>query len=167
MKKGFDKFPIFFILGILVILIITFIILLRSPKPTYTDDSNPQGVIFNYILALKNSDYEKAWSYLSPTLEEFPRNAERFQQMVSRNSYQFSNLNNDLILKFGTTQRVGNRATVTVIQTIFYNSGLFSRKEYTRSFSMDLVYQNNQWKITYGQNFWLPCLNNDAVSCSY
>lgn len=164
MKKRIDKFPFFFILGIVIILVITFIILQRTPEPTYINDENPEGVIFNYILALKNSDFKKAWDYLSPTLKHYPRNAEVFSQII-RNNFSIPYIDQDYILKFGATQISENRATVNVIQTVFYSENLFYGHEYTLDFKMYLNKLNNQWKITSGEKYWLWCLDNGDDPC--
>ena len=165
MPKSSDKFLLFFILGIVVILAITFIIIFRTPEPTYTEDDNPEGVVFNYILALRKADYEKALGYLSPSLEEHPRSAKKFSQLVNENPYVFGNLSDDFIIKVEQTQLTEDQATVEVTQTHFYSSGLFYRREYTTDFEMRLEFENNEWKIIYGSKYWFYCWGDPTVSC--
>ena len=48
----------------------------RQDTQTYVSDETPEGVVHNYVVAVLNKEYEKAYGYLAdldnkPTYEEF------------------------------------------------------------------------------------------------
>src|SRR5215207_10559593 len=62
-------------IGLLVVLALA-VFFTRKDTQTYVSDDTPEGVVHNYVVAVLNKDYEKAYGYLAdlenkPTYEEF------------------------------------------------------------------------------------------------
>src|ERR1700690_3007338 len=72
-----DRFLIGILIGIGVLIVVALAIFFtRQNKQTYVSDSAPEGVVHNYVLALLNKDYGKAYGYLAdldnkPTFDQF------------------------------------------------------------------------------------------------
>ena len=72
-----DKFLTGILIGIGVLIVIALALFFtRKDTKQYTTEDTPEGVVYNYVLAVFNRDYEKAYTYLAdlknkPTYEEF------------------------------------------------------------------------------------------------
>ena len=72
-----DRFLTGILIGIAVLVVLALaVFFMRSGTPTYVSDDTPEGVVHNYVLAVLNKDYERAYSYLAdldhkPTYEQF------------------------------------------------------------------------------------------------
>ena len=72
-----DRFLLGILAGIAVLIVIALALFFaRQDTQVYRTDGSPSAVVFNYVLALSNEDYEKAYTYLAdqenkPTYEEF------------------------------------------------------------------------------------------------
>jgi len=94
--------------------------------------------VHNYVLAIQDDDYEKAYSYLAnrsgrPTLSEF------------RRSLQNDRYGEDVNIRFGATEITSNFATVDL--EVIYGSGPFGG-EYSFSDTAELLRQAGAWKLT-------------------
>jgi len=142
-----------FLLGILIfigVLVVAALILffVRNEKPAYGPDDTPEGVLYNYALALQLHDFERAYGYLAakdnkPTYDTFHQ-AFLTRQLDTTNS----------ALQIGNVQMLSNseawvNITIQNAGTGLFNSGWSSTDRGT------LVKQNGAWKITYLPNpFW-------------
>ena len=72
-----DRFLTGILIGIGVLIIAALaVFFVRKDSQTYVPDDVPEGVVHNYVVAVLNKDYEKAYGYLAdldnkPTYEEF------------------------------------------------------------------------------------------------
>ena len=72
-----DRFLTGILIGIAVLGVIALaVFFLRQGSRTYISENVPEGVVHNYVLAVLNDDYEKAYGYLAdldnkPTYEQF------------------------------------------------------------------------------------------------
>lgn len=143
-----DRFLTGILIGIgLLILLALGLFFTRQDKRDYIADDVPEGVANNYVLAVLNKDYEKAYGYLAdlenkPTYEEFRQSF--FNGMVSP-----GNVGVDI----GEAQIVGDEATVSL--TLYYS---FNDPFSTRTGNLDralLVEQAGEWKVSsMPYNFW-------------
>jgi hypothetical protein len=136
-----------FLMGILIFivaLVIAAVVLffVRNEKPAYGAEDKPEGVLFNYAVALQLHDYERAYGYLAdkddkPTYNTFHQAFLTRQLDTGTSALQIGNVQ---ILEDG-------EAWVEV--TIQYaGNGLFDNG----SASTDkgtLLRQNGTWKITF------------------
>jgi hypothetical protein len=134
-----------FLIGILVfigVLVITALILFftRQQKTDYVSEDTPEGVVHNYILAVLNEDYPRAYGYLAdgnakPDFETFQKAFFTNELYVSSYSAQLGRININ-----------GDQAFVKL--TIIYHSedpfsGLGSGNVETAL----LKKQDGEWKI--------------------
>jgi hypothetical protein len=75
-----DRFLTGILVGIAVLVVVALaVFFIRRENQSYVSEDVPEGVVHNYVLAVLNGDYEKAYGYLAdldnkPTYEQF-RNA--------------------------------------------------------------------------------------------
>ena len=144
-----DKFLTGILIGIGVLIVIALALFFtRKDTKQYTTDDTPEGVVYNYVLAVFNRDYEKAYGYLAdlknkPTYEEF------------RKSFFNGNINpGNTGVDVGTVEINGDEAVVN-ISLVYAPSDPFS----SRSENIDralLVKQDGTWKISAmpSYSFW-------------
>lgn len=72
-----DRFLTGILVGIAVLVVVALaVFFLRQNSQSYISEEAPEGVVHNYVLAVLNGDYKKAYSYLAdlenkPTYEQF------------------------------------------------------------------------------------------------
>ena len=144
-----DRFLTGILIGIGALVLIALVVFFtRKDTQDYMPDSTPEGVVHNYVLAILNKDYEKAYGYLAdlehkPTYEEFRR--------PFLNGYVRPD---DTAVDVGTSEISGDEASVEVAQ--IYNSGDPFSSGYRDTQRAILVKQNGMWKISNmpAYNFW-------------
>lgn len=143
-----DKFLIGILIGIGALVVLALILFFtRQQKRDYIADNTPDGVAHNYVLAVINKDYQKAYSYLAdlkykPTYEEF------------RQSFFNGNVNSENVgAEVGAAEIDNDVASVEV--TIYYSySDPFSANTGSTDHA-SLVLQKGAWKLSYmPYNFW-------------
>lgn len=168
MKKT-DKLLIGIVAGIVLLVLVAFGVALTRPKPSYQAEDTPEGVAFNYLFALQQEDYERAYGYLSPTINGYPPNAEIFRDQIRDYSWNFSGLNNpSTTLEVDSVDVSGKRADVTIRETQFYGGDLFSSGQSSHTFDITLRQEENgQWKIVKSDSYWVYCWSDSQeYGCS-
>jgi hypothetical protein len=130
------------ILGVIGVLIVVAIGLffIRRNTQTYKPDDTPEGVVHNYLLALNQEDYEKAFGYLAtndtkPDFGEFERVMTQKRPRLLQTSVRILSAEID-----------GNRATVE-LSTTREETDLFEQpRSYNRQ--AKLIFQDGNWKLT-------------------
>jgi hypothetical protein len=144
-----DKFLTGILIGIGVLIVIALALFFtRKDTKQYTTDDTPEGVVYNYVLAVFNRDYEKAYGYLAdlknkPTYEEF------------RKSFFNGNINpGNAGVDVGTVDQNGDEAVVN-ISLVYAPSDPFSSRSENTDRAL-LVKQNGTWKISAmpSYSFW-------------
>jgi hypothetical protein len=143
-----DRFLIGILIGIGVLILLALALFFtRQEKRDYVADNTPDGVVHNYVLAIINKDYKKAYSYLAdleykPTYEEF------------RQSFFNGNVNSGNVGAEVGAAEIDNDVS-TVELTIYYSySDPFSANTGSADHA-SLVLQDGAWKISYmPYNFW-------------
>ncbi len=143
-----DKFLTGILIGVgALILLALGLFFTRQDKREYIADNVPEGVAHNYVLAILNKDYEKAYGYLvelkyKPTYEDF--RSSFFNGAVSPN---------DTGVDIGKTEINGDEAIVTL--TLFYSYSDPFSSGYESVDRALLVEQNGDWKLnSMPYNFW-------------
>jgi hypothetical protein len=142
-----------FLMGILIfigVLVVAALVLftVRNKKPDYGPEDKPEGVLYNYAVALQLHDYERAYSYLAekdnkPTYNTFHQ-AFLTRQLDSSNS----------ALQIGNVQMLENGEAWVNVTIQYAGSGLFNNGGYSTD-KATLVKQNGAWKITFLPNpYW-------------
>ena len=143
-----DKFLTGILIGIGALILLALVLFFtRQEKREYVSDSTPEGVTHNYLLAVLDKDYEKAYGYLAdldnkPTYQEF------------RQSFLNSMVNPDNVgVEIGEVEIHGDEAVVYLTIYYSYNDPFSSR--YGSPDRANLVEQNGAWKLSYmPYNFW-------------
>ncbi len=144
-----DRFLLGILIGIgaLVILALALFFTRKDNTLTYGPEDTPEGVVHNYVVAVFQRDYEKAYGYLAdkkdkPTLEQF---REAFLQ-------NYINPNNTGV-DIGESEISDDQAFVTVY--IQYGSSDPFSSGYRNEERAVLVNQGGQWKLEQMPgNFW-------------
>lgn len=142
-----------FLLGILIfigLLVVAAVVLffVRNETPAYGPEDTPQGVLYNYAVALQLNNYERAYSYLvekdnKPTYDNF-RQAFMTRQLDPGTS----------ALQIGDAQTLENGEAWVNVTVQYAGNGVFNGG-WSSSDRATLVKQNGDWKITYLPNpYW-------------
>jgi hypothetical protein len=143
-----------FLMGILVfiaVLVLAAVALFfaRNEKPNYGREDTPEGVLYNYAVALQLHDYERAYTYLAdnpnkPTYEAFHQ-AFLTRQIDPGNSS----------LQIGDMQTLSSGEVWVNITVQNAGNGLFD-SGWSNNDKGTLINQNGAWKITYLANpYWV------------
>ena len=143
-----DKFLTGILIGIGVLILLALgLFFTRQDKREYVTDTTPDGVVHNYVLAVLNKDYQKAYDYLAdlenkPTYEEF--RSSFFNGMVNPG---------DVGVEVGAVDINADEAVVTL--AVYYsNTDPFSSRYASEDRAL-LVEQNGDWKLnSMPYNFW-------------
>jgi hypothetical protein len=144
-----DRFLVGILIGIAVLILVALTVFFTGRnKQTYGSEDTPEGVIHNYVLAVLNKDYQKAYGYLAD-LENKP-GYDVFHRSFVTGSLNPANTG----VKIGKADVNGDDATVDV-STVNTPSDPFGR-EYDNPGLTQLVRQNGIWKISSMQvyNLW-------------
>ncbi len=144
-----DRFLTGILVGIVALVVVALVVFfIRKDSQSYIAEDTPAGVVHNYVLAVLNGDYKKAYGYLAdlenkPTYEQF------------RDSFLKGTVNpNNSAVDIGKSEINSDTASVEVAM-IYNPSDPFSTgyRDVQRAF---LVKQDGAWKLSSmpGYYFW-------------
>ena len=163
--KHTDKYLIGIVVGSIVLVITSMFMVQSMPEPSYKDGVSPESVAHNYLLALHQDDYVRAYGYLSMQLDGYPQTADEFEDLVWNNSWDFRIDDNDNVqTEVIEVDIEDDRAWVLVRETTFYSGGIFSDGYDSSTFRMTLRLDNEVWKIRSAEQYWSNCLS-DSSAC--
>jgi hypothetical protein len=141
MKQDRFLLGILIFIGVLVIAAVG-LFLVRNHAPAYGPEDTPQGVVYNYVIALRLKDYGRAYGYIAkkdnqPTFDQFQR-AFLLPQLDPGTSS----------LQVGDVQILADGEAWVNLTIQYSGSGLFNNG-YSNTDKAILVKQNGSWKITY------------------
>lgn len=140
MKQDRFLIGILIFIALLVVAALTLFFVRQDVSATYLPDDTPEGVVYNFALAIQRQDVERAYSYLADL--EYKPTAEAFNQVIL-----YGYLDTSASVQVGEVQVMGEDAWVTVI--IHYaSSGLFDTG-WDSTENAVLVLQDGEWKISY------------------
>ena len=115
-----DKFLIGIIIGIVALVAIALLVFFTRQDniPDYQSETQPQGVVFNYLLALEKGEYDKAYTYLA----EIPNKPSltQFRQSLIVNKSQYGNVVNV------TAQEIEEQTATVNVVTQMSGGGIFN-----------------------------------------
>ena len=144
-----DRFLTAILVGIAVLVMIALVVFfLRQNSQSYIPEETPEGVVHNYVLAVLNDDYEKAYGYLAdldhkPTYEQF------------RDAFLTGAVNpNNSAVDIGNSEINADTASVEV--ALIYNPSDPFSTGYRDVQRAVLVSQGGAWKLSSmpGYYFW-------------
>ena len=144
-----DKFLTGILIGIgaLIVLALALFFVRRDGRSEYVSDANPEGVAHNYVLAVLNKDYQKAYGYLAD-LENKPT-YEQFRQSFFNGSVNPT----DAGVEVGAAEVNGDEAFVTL--SVYYSVNDPFSSRYASEDRALLVKQDGAWKLSAMPfNFW-------------
>lgn len=136
-----DRF-LMIILGVIGVLVVATIGLFffRRNTRSYKPDDTPEGVVHNYLLALNQEDYEKAYSYLAtsdtkPDFSEFKRVMTQKRPRLLQTSVRI------------LSAEINANRVIVELSTTREETDLF---EQPRSYNQQakLILQDGVWKLT-------------------
>jgi hypothetical protein len=154
MKKT-DRFLLAIIAGIVVLVIIALTLAFTRTAQDYVPETTPGAVAYNYVLAIKAYDDERAYSYLAPEIAGYPPSVDAFTDDSNRYAWNVSR--EAATISIGNERITDDRAVVTISETRFYAGGLFNSNQYTNSFNITLRRDGEGWKIINADSYWVPC----------
>jgi hypothetical protein len=147
MKQDRFLIGILIFIGLLVIAAVA-LFFVRNQTPTYGPEDTPQGVLYNYAVALQLHDYERAYGYLAeknnrPTLDAF-RQAFLTRQLDTTTT----------ALQIGDVQTLQSDQVWINVTVQYAGNGVFNNS-WSNTDRATLEKQNGAWKITYMPNpYW-------------
>ncbi len=141
-----DKFLIGILVFIGLLIVVSLALFFSRDRPQPVADDTPQGVVYNYLLALQEGDYEGAYAYLAegPQKPSLPNFRNFYRQNVDFSS---------LAVEIGTTHFDADSAQVEIIITRLSNDPFI--RSWDESGTALLVRQDGAWKIrTLPWQFW-------------
>jgi hypothetical protein len=144
-----DRFLTGILVGIGALVVLALVVFFtRKDSQTYVSGDTPEGVAHNYVVAVLEKDYEKAYGYLAdlehkPTYEQFRDSF--LKGMINSTGYA---------VDIGQSEIIDDSATVE-IALIYNSSDPFSTGYRDTSQRGILVKENGLWKLTsMPYNFW-------------
>lgn len=162
--KNNDRFLIGIVIGVLILVVAAFVVTLMRLKASYQPDETPENIAHNYLLAIEQQDYERAYNYLSPDLDGYPADLGTFIQDLQQNRWEFG-YDRDHTLTIESTRNIGSLSIVTVRETIFYNNGLISSNTSTNEFKLQLKMVGDDWKVVNGDVYFWSCWSKLESYC--
>ena len=133
-------------IGVLILLALTLFFTRKDTKEYQVADT-PTAVVYNYILAVNNKDYEMAYTYLAD--KENKPTYDQFRQSFFNGTVNADNVGVDV----GEGETDGDDAIVDL--TLVYSSTDPFSGGYNSTDRAQLIRQDGEWKIIYmPYNFW-------------
>jgi hypothetical protein len=165
-KRRPDRFLIAIVAGIVLLVAAAVVVaLLRGGPPDYKPDDTADAVAYNYLLALRLGDYERAYGYLSPTLTHYPANVDQFVQDVRSAGWSFGRSEQDVSLAIEKVIPGETQTIVQVRQTTYHQGGPFDSGEYSDTFDVILRDEASGWRIVNAGRYWYGCWGSTAEGC--
>jgi len=135
-----DRF-LMIILGVIGVLIVVAIgmFFVRQNTQVYKSDDTPEGVVHNYLLALNQEDYEKAYFYIAPSdikpeYEDFEREMTRKRPQLLQTSVRI------LSTEIDETQATVKLSTTREETELFVQPRSYDQQA-------KLILQDGVWKL--------------------
>ncbi len=163
--KGADKLLAAIIIGVLLTVVAAVVIVVRRPPPSYREDNTAENIVHNYLLALEQQDYVRAYGYISPSLDSYPSSVDRFIEQVRGNKYAFPLDDDSITLEIDSSRNIGasdDLMQVSVRQTTFSRGGLFGSSQYSSLYDVQVKRENGAWKIRRSDRYFLSCWTQAA-----
>jgi hypothetical protein len=159
-----DRFLLGIVAGVAVLVVVAFVLALRQPAPTYRTDAAPDAVVTNYLLAIQNGDYARAYGYLSPSVPGYPATVERFVDDIAS---QGGSGTNGGTFRVDAPSLTGSRAVVPVNMSEYTQGGPFGSDTATYRFTVRLSDDDGTWRligVDGDYRFWHECWDNPEQS---
>lgn len=156
---GTDKLLIGIVVGVILLVAVAFAAVLLQPKPTYQIEETAEGVVHNYMLALSQFEYARAYPLLAQSLPGRPKTLDAFERQVQNHPYTFNREPDAAAWQVESAKVNGDTATVQVRVTRFYSGSLFQTTQAVFTPLYTLEREAGAWRIVRGRESadWLDC----------
>jgi hypothetical protein len=159
---GTDKFLIAIGAGLVLLVVLALVVIAARPELPYRQDDSAEAVVYNYLVALQQDDFRRAYSYLSPEMAGFPPDLSAFVQDVGDHEQAFRRgqevtLHVEPAVVASDTDRVS--AVVPVREMITSDDGIYAEGNPKHPFEMRLVLKEDGWKLVGGDRYWAATWN--------
>lgn len=158
-----DRWLLGIVGGAVLLIIVALVVVFTRSEPAYRTGNSPADVVFNYILAVKQGNYERAYQYLSPSLPGYPASVQTMRRQLA--PAFAADTENDVSYAVVDPVIDGDRATITVRETIIYRgSGLLGGGQFTNSFTYELQQEAGEWRIISSTHWrvWQSCWEREG-----
>lgn len=133
-------------IGILVVLSVAMFFMRRGTLE-YVAEGTPEGVVRNFIVAVKKGDYDRAYGYLAPRTPAIEKLS--FSQNFNNQGSEIASTS----VEVGASTLDGGKAVVQI--TLLHGNGQLFGNNYRDQQSAELVQIGGDWKInTMPYPFW-------------
>jgi len=148
MMKSTNRWLIIFgaIIGALVIVAVTLVLTMKNNTALLAENS-PEGVVQRYILAIKNGDFQTAYTYLSDS-------AQTSMPYSTWKPIPPSSGNPTWQATIGKATIQGTTATIDVNVDRFYPSSGLNSSVSSQTLVFQLIKQSDGWKINQPDYIW-------------
>lgn len=154
--KASDKILALIFVGIITLVGVAVVTTLTRSMPTYQTGDLPGVQVHNYLLALQEDDFERAYSYLSPSLPGYPRSLSVFKRELEEKAFKFTT-RKDISFTILETTVDQLDAVVKVRETWFSGGFLFNSGQSSNLFTVQLKLESGAWKITHASAYFASC----------
>jgi hypothetical protein len=159
--KNMDRPLIAIVIAIALLLVVAVVVVLSEPPAEYMPEGEPEATAHNYLLALFQGEFDRAYGYLSPDLPGYPETLDEFIHEIRRNPYRFG-LDRDVSFVVEEVYESGSMTYVTIEETLFSSSDVLSPSYYSRSFEFVLVSEQGEWRILEADRYFAYCWINES-----
>lgn len=114
---------------------------IRQGSQGYAAEDTPEGVLHNYVLALQQNEYQRAYGYLKEA-ENKPGFSDFHQELLNQ-SYSLD----ETAVKVVEVDQFEEQVLITL--TLLHNSGDPFNSGWREQSSATLIQQDGAWKISY------------------
>lgn len=159
MKKS-SKIIIGIIGAIVLLAIVMFAVTLKNS--TYQTEDKPENIAFNYLFAIQHKEYERAYGYLSPNIDGYPKDVNAFIEGLS---HAISLLgDSSATLEIDSVNRNGARVNVNITIKKFDYGGILGSGYITEHPVVTLQQDiNGEWKIIDSRGYWGSCWTTPSM----
>jgi hypothetical protein len=146
-----DRFLLVILVGIILLIGTAFAIAQFHPAAQYLPGGSASAATHNYILALEQQDYSRAYLYLSPSLPCYPVQESRFIRHLNN----FPQAMSWKVLSEKPMTASGYKQQVTVEFTGFRRSFLFFSQTYSSRVQLSWIDELGRWRLVEASGFYL------------
>jgi hypothetical protein len=158
MMKGIDKFLAAIVAAVVILIVAALLVArMRPDSPEFLADDTPEHIAYNYLLAIEQKEYSRAYGYLSPSLPGYPTDLDMFVRDVRRDFYAYSDSNE--VSRAVTLSKSGDNTTWINVRETHFNQGggLLPGSQYSINYEMALRQEDGNWLLIESDRYWSHC----------
>lgn len=154
-RSSSDKLLFAIVAGVILLVIIAFVVVSRRPSPEFQAQNTPEGVVHDYLLALQLGNYERAYSFLSPTIA-YPADTNEFYDSLREAPWEFT-VSDNFSQVIESSETISEDSVAVIVREIYNTNSLFAGDDYFTTFRMRVEKDGELWKLVSGERYWSSC----------